>query len=219
MNITVKYRKKQNKKRKTRNHRRKRGGEPVDQGEAKSLKTIIDKYIEKFDKPVKEIDPSDLVRKMKYDTMMANSEKLIEYTKTIQSKDDFTPEQIQIMRDIVYFILEDEVDTTSLEYSKSAAGFQNLIHNILMHMVNDVEVEDTIVMELRKRISNGIPYLDVVHTKTGLETSYDVNELFAVLKNHLKTTGKKHEIIKKETYKQKRNVAPIPVEAIPIEEK
>jgi hypothetical protein len=121
-------------------------------------------------------------------------------------------EQIQIMRDIVYFILEDEVDTTSLEYSKSAAGFQNIINNILMHMVNDVEVEDTLFMELRKRISNGIPYLDVVHTKTGLETSYDVNELFAVLKNHVKTTRQKHEIIKKAKYTHKRNVAPIPIE-------
>jgi len=221
MTRTIKYRKKQNKKRKTKHYRRKRGGtEPVDPKEVESLKTIINKYMDRFDKPPKDIPPEDIFRKMKYDTMMENSDKIIKYKNTIKSKSDVTSDEVQIMRDIVYFILEDEVDTASLEYSKPAAGFQNLINNILMYMVNDVEVEDTFFMKLRKRISNGIPYLDVVHTQTGLETSYDVNELFAVLKNHMKKDGKKpHEIIKESTYTHKRNVGPVPKEVTPTEEK
>lgn len=224
MNRTIKYRKKKNTKRKTKHRRQKRsrGGdvksmyvkEAVDVKEAESLKTIIDKYIEHFDRPSKEIPIEELPRKMKYDTMMSNASPIQHYSTDIKDKsiDDISTDDAQTMRDIVYVILEDEVDTTSLEYSKTTAGFQNLINNILKTMVNDVATEDTFSMKLRKRISNGIPYLDVVHTKTGLETSYDVNELFAILKNQLKTNGQKQvETIKKTTLRHNRNVDGIPL--------
>ena len=177
--------------------------------EARGYAKVIEQYIKAQES--KSVD-RDTLASLKY---MAMKDKFERFTNDLQSKIDvqskipkITNDDLDYLRNLVFFIIKDDADTTGLIYDKNAAGFQNVINNIIMYFINDIEVEDNVVLNFRKRISNGKPYLAVVHHKTGLETSYDVNEIFALIKNEL-TTGSIHkipEIIKSTKLKNKRTV-------------
>jgi hypothetical protein len=193
---------------KRRLHRRIRGGDDelikaAQYEEARGYEKVIDQYIKNQESNA--VD-RDSLSSLKY---MAMKDKFERFKNEVQSKvPSITNDELDYMRNVVFFIIKDDADTTGLIYDKNAAGFQNVINNIIMYFINDIEVEDNVVLNFRKRISNGKPYLDVLHSKTGLETSYDVNEIFALIKNEL-TTGSIHkipEIIKSTKLKNKRTV-------------
>lgn len=171
--------------------------------EARGYAKVIEQYIKNQES--NSVD-KDTLASLKYAAM---KDKFERFTNDVQSKiPTITNDELDYLRNVVFFIIKDDADSTGLIYDKNAAGFQNVINNIIMYFINDIEVEDNVALNFRKRISNGKPYLDVLHSKTGLETSYDVNELFALIKNEL-TTGSIHkipEIIKSTKLKNKRTV-------------
>ena len=170
--------------------------------EASGYAKVIEQYIKAQES--KSID-RDTLASLKYMAMKDKFERFND----VQSKiPKITNDDLDYLRNLVFFIIKDDADTMGLIYDKNAAGFQNVINNMIMYFINDIEVEDNVVLNFRKRISNGKPYLDIVHHKTGLETSYDVNEIFALIKNEL-TTGSIHkipEMIKSTKLKNKRTV-------------
>ena len=209
------HKKDKSKRRKTqkrRLHRCIRGGDDerikaAQYEEARGYAKVIDQYIKNQES--NSVD-RDTLAALKYMAMKDKFERFKNEVQTkVQSKvPSITNDELDYMRNVVFFIIKDDADTTGLIYDKNAAGFQNVINNIIMYFINDIEVEDNVALNFRKRISNGKPYLDVRHSKTGLETSYDVNELFALIKNEL-TTGSIHkipEIIKSTKLKNKRTV-------------
>uniref|UniRef100_A0A6C0KK71 Uncharacterized protein n=1 Tax=viral metagenome TaxID=1070528 RepID=A0A6C0KK71_9ZZZZ len=137
------------------------------------------------------------------------------YETNIKSKqpDELTYGDLAEMKNLVFAIIKDDVDQRGLYFDKNSANFQNLLNNILMYFVNDIPVEDTIILNYRKRIVNNKPYIEVTHTKTGEETVFDVNEIFAMLKNEMRTTKKtepKSTILKTTTIKNNRKVETVP---------
>lgn len=71
---------------------------------------------------------------------------------------------------------------------------QKLFNQIALYFINEIELNDNTEFIFKKRITNNMPYLDVIRKKDGYETTYDVNEMFALLKS---------ELSKPEDYKKK----------------
>lgn len=149
--------------------------EPDDAEEAESYQTIINHFIE--------------TQKDSFQYQMLQ-EKFSAYETDIKKKQNLTYEDLAEMKNLVFVIIKDDVDQSGLYFDKNVASFQNLLNNILMYFVNDIQVDDVVTLNYRKRIINNKPYLEVTHKKKGEETIYDVNELLATLKNELRTKNK-----------------------------
>lgn len=174
--------------------------EPDDAEEAKSYQQIINHFIE--------------TQKDSFQYQMLQ-EKFSEYEEKLKIKKGFTYGDLAEMKNLVFVIIKDDVDQSGLYFDKNVASFQNLLNNILMYFVNDIQVDDVVTLNYRKRIINNKPYIEVIHKKKGEETIYDVNELLATLKNELRTKNKtelKSNIIATKRIRNTRTVEKVPKE-------
>ena len=166
--------------------------------EAESYMKLIDAYLERQTPPY---SVRYMLTKSKFDEYLEKKEKLTNIA-------DMTLEDLYFLKGLVFFIIQFDKNKEELKYDKNAASFQTLLNNVMLYFVNETETEDDIILNVRKRQHNGIPYLEVIHKKSGLETTYDVNEVFALLKSHMKNSESfgKSDLLKTITLKNKRGV-------------
>ena len=160
----------------SRKYRRQMGGlDKSNEDQINDLKNIISKYIETEKK------------KPTLSTKYKNNEAYITtYLNTIVGKPipDLTDEDLAIIQKLAITIIDESSGLSII--SKGIKTFRNIISNVVLYFINDVELVDNTDFIFKKRITNKMPYLDVIRKKDGYETTYDVNEMFALLKSEMK---------------------------------
>lgn len=100
------------------------------------------------------------------------------------------------LRGLVYLIIK---DTVSNEYDVSVFSemVNRFIQSFFTFFTNEIVMDEHISLHFLKRVTNGLPYLQVVHTKTGNDTIYAVNETLVRLRGEIsdKMKDNKGEII------------------------
>jgi len=88
------------------------------------------------------------------------------------------------LRGLVYLIIK---DTVSDEYDVSVFSemVNRFIQSFFTFFTNEIVMDDRISLHFLKRVTNGLPYLQVVHTKTGNDTIYSVNETLLRLRSEI----------------------------------
>jgi hypothetical protein len=99
-------------------------------------------------------------------------------------------------------------------FTKGIHQIQKLINKVVLYFINEIELTDNTDFILKKRITNKMPYLDVIRRKDGYETTYDVNEMFALIKSEMKQNEYpaklKESILKKLTVDSKFGLELVP---------
>ena len=139
--------------------------------------------------------------------------KMNEYQTAIKDKphDELSEEDLSTIQELVLIIID---DTYGMGYvSIIAKHVQDIMQKIIMTFINENELSDTTDFTFKKRVTNDMPYLDVIHKRTGYETTYDVNEMLHLLKLEMDESAYKEElknsILKKLKLETKFNVKPI----------
>jgi hypothetical protein len=121
-----------------------------------------------------------------------------EYEKTIQhKKENFSEYDYTTLSSLLGIIVQ-----TKMSFYDGIALLQKLLTSIYLHFVNDVEINDTTEVKLRKRITNNTPYVDVSHKRSGYEPVYDINELFALVRKEVEGSEQYNKAIKDSTLKK-----------------
>lgn len=113
------------------------------------------------------------------------AESLNFYTKNISTKanEELNDDDLALIQELVMHIMDDSYGISIL--TKSIAQLQKAINAVVLYFINDIEVNENVDFILKKRITNNTPYLDVIRKKDGHETTYDVNEMFSLLRSEL----------------------------------
>jgi hypothetical protein len=189
---TVKRKSNKNKTYKKKSHRRHQKGGAFTQREKEEIESyiqLLDAYVQKQNEKGVNADLEGL----KY----ALFKKKFEEFKLIKDKfnrdpDSVTPEELNLLKSMVYFILKDDVSGYELLFDESAAGFQVWINNIVMSLINDTPFDEKVHMKLLQGTINKKPYVKVSYDKGTNNFIFDVNELLASIKNEMKgETNKK----------------------------
>jgi hypothetical protein len=192
----------------SRSYRRHKGGvDKSDEDQIRDLKNIISKYIS--------------VEQSKHDSGSPKSSKyknnevdITTYTTTIVSKSiqDLTDEDLAIIQKLAIQII-DETSGMSI-VTKGIQKLQKLINTVVLYFINDIELTDSSDFILKKRITNNMPYLDVIRKRDGYETTYDVNEMFALIKSEMNKAeygeNLKKSFLKKLTVNSKMGLESVP---------
>jgi len=172
----------------------------------KDLQNIISKYIAAEEGKIRSGSPeSPKYKKLKAD---------IDNYKVINKKDasQLTADDLAIIQKLVIQII-DETNGMSI-FTKGIHQIQKLINKVVLYFINEIELTDNTDFILKKRITNKMPYLDVIRRKDGYETTYDVNEMFALIKSEMKQNEYpaklKESILKKLTVDSKFGLQPVP---------
>jgi len=79
------------------------------------------------------------------------------------------------------------IDQNDLSFvGKGLKYLQDFISACVLYFINDIELNDSTEFLFRTRITNKMPYVTVKRMKDGSEAVYDVNEMFALIKEELK---------------------------------
>lgn len=188
------------------------GVDKSDEDQIRDLKNIISKYITVEQSKHASGSPES----PKYKNNKAD---ITTYTTTIASKPipDLTDEDLAIIQRLVIQII-DESSGMSI-FTKGIQKMQKLINNVVLYFINDIELTDNTEFILKKRITNQMPYVDVIRKRDGYETTYDVNEMFALIKSEMNKTEYpkklKESFLKKLTVNSKMGLEVVPPPAAP----
>jgi len=197
------YSKKSHKQR-SRKYRHYRGGLKItDTEQITDLKNIISKYIAetppestKYKKLEKDIDT--------YKTTLSGKE-----------LNQLTEDDLEIIQRLAINFISD--NTTNLDFIVKPV--YKLIKKVVLYFMNDIELTDNTDFILKKRITNNMPYLQVIRKKDGSETTYNVNEMFELIKSEMNEseypTKLKESILKKLTVDSKFGLEPVPPPSVP----
>ena len=183
------------------------GVDKSDEDQIRDLKNIISKYITVEQSKHASGSPES----KKYENNKAD---IITYTTTIASKPipDLTDEDLAIIQKLVIQII-DESSGMSI-FTKGIQKLQKLINKVVIYFINDIELTDNTEFILKKRITNQMPYVDVIRKRDGYETTYDVNEMFALIKSEMNKTEYpkklKESFLKKLTVNSKMGLEVVP---------
>jgi hypothetical protein len=96
---------------------------------------------------------------------------------------DLTQSDLNILQKLAIRII-DENDLSFV--GKGLKYLQDFISACVLYFINDIELNDSTEFLFKKRITNNMPYVTVKRVKDGSETVYDVNEMFALIKEEIK---------------------------------
>uniref|UniRef100_A0A6C0HHZ5 Uncharacterized protein n=1 Tax=viral metagenome TaxID=1070528 RepID=A0A6C0HHZ5_9ZZZZ len=161
---------------------------------------------------VDDVDTINILKQfiLHYYTHNQNSEVVIKNDKDIQKFLQFekiharslTDEQLAIMQNLAMQFVDENYGVSYVDLGLKY--FQKFMIAIVLYFMNDIEIEDNTEFILKKRITNNMPYLDVIHTRSGHETTYDVNEMFALIKSEVVDENKYKDDLKKSILKKLR---------------
>jgi hypothetical protein len=168
--------------------------------EFNQYKSLLNEFIKKEKKTNTE--------EMKYTLF---KDKFAEFDDVSKKQDDsITQDDLKLVKTLVYLIIKDEVSDRELLFNKNVAGFQTMINNFIMYLINDAPFEEKVVMKLLKGIVNKKPYVKVSYDKNTNNFIFDVNELLANIKNELGTNPDASRYIYQKAIKMKSNLEAIP---------
>jgi len=168
--------------------------------EFNQYKSLLNEFIKKKEKTNTE--------EMKYTLF---KDKFAEFDDVSKKQDDsITQDDLKLVKTLVYLIIKDEVSDRELLFNKNVAGFQTMINNFIMYLINDAPFEEKVVMKLLKGIVNNKPYVKVSYDKNTNNFIFDVNELLANIKNELGTNPDASRYIYQKAIKMKSNLEAIP---------
>lgn len=190
--------------------KRQKGGAFTDREkeEIKSYIQLLDIYVKKQNEKGVNADLEGL----KY----ALFKKKFEEFQNIETKfksdpDTITPEEVNLLKSMVYFILKDDVSGYELLFDESAAGFQVWLNNIVMSLINDASFDEKVHMKVLQGTINKKPYVKVSYDKGTNNFIFDVNELLASIKNEMK--GEKNKkLVSEKIFSAKGILEPVPGE-------
>ncbi len=204
------YRKKTCKHRSLKYARYRGGLENTDEDEIKQLIGLINSYIVKTKKsPPKH----GTLEYPKYKEIRQN---LTNYKYDAISKKDIknlTKSDLKTIETLALQIINENTGTRFFERWFTIPAYK-LFNQIALYFINEIELNDNTEFIFKKRITNNMPYLDVIRKKDGYETTYDVNEMFALLKSEMNKTDYKNKmkesILKKLTIDTNFGLEPVP---------
>lgn len=171
----------------------------VQKDEFNHYKSLLNEFIKKEEKTNTEA--------MKYALFKDKFDEFHEVSK--KTDDSIIQEDLKLVKTLVYLIIKDDVSERELLFNKNIAGFQTMIHNFIMSLVNDAPFEEKVVMKLLKGIVNKKPYVKVSYDKNTNNFIFDVNELLANIKNELGTNPNASRYIYQKELNMKSNVGPV----------
>jgi hypothetical protein len=178
-----------------------------DEGQITDLENIISKYISVEESKHASGSP----KSSKYKNLEGY---ITTYKTTIVSKKipELTDEDFAIIQKLAVQII-DETSGMSI-VTKGIQKLQKLINKVVLYFINDIELTDNTEFIFKKRITNSMPYLDVIRRKDGYETTYDVNEMFALIKSEMNKVeygeNLKKSFLKKLTINSKMGLEAVP---------
>jgi hypothetical protein len=215
---TIKRKTSKNKTYKKKSHRRRQKGGAINEQEKKEIESyiqLVDAYVQKQNE--KEIN-ADL-EGVKYALFKKKFEEFEQIKQTFKSSpDSITPENIKLLKSLVFFILKSDVSGNELLFDESAAGFQVWINNIVMSLINDAPFKEEVRMKLLQGVIDKKPYVKVSYDKNTNNFVFDVNELLASIQNEAKGEPNK-KIVMEKVIKAKGILQPVPAEENSLEEK
>jgi hypothetical protein len=215
---TIKRKTSKNKTYKKKSHRRRQKGGAINEQKKKEIESyiqLVDAYVQKQNE--KEIN-ADL-EGVKYALFKKKFEEFEQIKQTFKSSpDSISPENIKLLKSLVFFILKSDVSGNELLFDESAAGFQVWINNIVMSLINDAPFKEEVRMKLLQGVIDKKPYVKVSYDKNTNNFVFDVNELLASIQNEAKGEPNK-KIVMEKVIKAKGILQPVPAEENSLEEK
>jgi hypothetical protein len=96
---------------------------------------------------------------------------------------DLTQSDLDVLQKLAIRI----IDGNDLSFvGKGLKYLQDFISACVLYFINDIELNDSTEFLFKKRITNNMPYVTVKRVKDGSEAVYDVNEMFALIKEEIK---------------------------------
>jgi hypothetical protein len=114
-----------------------------------------------------------------------------------------TDESFIKLQELVYIIIQDTM-STNVNNVGWVKTLEQLLKGMKTSFANDIEYDDDVKIIYRKRMTNNKPYLEVIHSKNGNETVYDVDELFALLRSEINPSKK---VDREKTVLKKMNIS------------
>jgi len=206
-------RKTMKRRRSTRCYKIQKGGDdntespPIKEEQKKEFSAYMNAMIEFINKKEK-----TNTEEMKYSLF---KDKFAEFEKLrgrYEKSEPITLEDFKLVKILVYLIIKDEVSDRELLFNKNVAGFQTMINNFIMNLINDSPFEEKVVMKLLEGIVNKKPYVKVSYDKNTNNFIFDVNELLANIKNELTSTSHPdaNRYIYQKAIKMKSNIEAVP---------
>jgi hypothetical protein len=164
----------------------------TDENIINELKSIVAGYIAK-NPEFKNAQPNMLsvIKKLTTDSS-ASSDPEVELDPDVKYFDDIitkkiAPDLTQPDLDILQKLAIRIIDENDLSFvGKGLKYLQDFISACVLYFINDIELNDSTEFLFRTRITNKMPYVTVKRMKDGSEAVYDVNEMFALIKEELK---------------------------------
>jgi hypothetical protein len=97
---------------------------------------------------------------------------------------DLTQSDLNVLQKLAIRIIAENSDMSFVD--KGFKYLQDFISTCVLYFINDIELNDSTEFMFRTRITNKMPYVTVKRMKDGSEAVYDVNEMFALIKEELK---------------------------------
>jgi hypothetical protein len=171
--------------------------------EFNNYRSLLDKFITKDNKTYAEALKENLFKDQfdLYNQMLNKS-----------GVEKFTEDDLKLVKTLVYLMIKDDVSERELLFNKNVAGFQTMINNFVMYLINDVPFDEEVNMKLLQGIENKKPYVKVSYDKNTNNFIFDVNELFASIQRELEKEPEeiaKGRIITNKSIKMKSNVKPV----------
>jgi hypothetical protein len=191
------HNKKSYKKRSRKYGRYKGGLNKTDTAQITELKKVISEYMK--------ITPEESPKYKKL------QEDIDTYNNTLSTKDvnDLTENELEIIQRLAIRLIGDDTDFLTKIFKPA----YKLINSIVLYFINDIELIDNTEFILKKRITNKMPYLDVIRRKDGSETTYNVDEMFQLIKSEMNeseySAKLKDSILKKLTINSKFGLEPV----------
>lgn len=115
---------------------------------------------------------------------------------------DLTQSDLDVLQKLTIRIIDENGDMSFV--GKGLKYLQDFISACVLYFINDIELNDSTEFLFRTRITNKMPYVTVKRVRDGSEAVYDVNEMFALIKEELKdgdgySTKVKENLLKKLT--------------------
>ena len=114
-----------------------------------------------------------------------------------------TDESFITLQELAYIIIRDTM-STNVNNVGWVKTLEQLLKGMKTSFANDIEYDDDVKIIYRKRMTNNKPYLEVIHSKNGHETAYDVDELFALLRSEINPSKK---VDREKTALKKMNIS------------
>ena len=111
-----------------------------------------------------------------------------------------TQSDLDILQKLAIRIIDENSDMSFLD--KGLKYLQDLISASVLYFINDIELNDSTEFLFKKRITNNMPYVTVKRVKDGSEAVYDVNEMFALIKEEFKDGNAYNDKVKKSLLKK-----------------